>query len=81
MEIKVDLKLNQLIRLIRQLPKDQKIMIKREVEQQLEDKSLSEHGDELTNLLMTGPVMNKEEELNFKKFNNEFDKWTKNLSA
>lgn len=81
MENQLNIEFTQLTGLIRQLPKDQIIMIKREVEQQLEDKSLYEHDDELSNLLMTGPVMNNDEELNFKKLNNEFDKWTKNLSA
>lgn len=81
MEIKVDLKLNQLIGLIRQLPNDQKVIIKREVERQLEENASHGNDNELTKLLLTGPVMNKDEELNFKKFNKEFNKWTKSLFA
>lgn len=37
--------------------------------------------EDLTELLLRGPIMSNEEEINFKKFNNEFDKWTKTLFA
>jgi hypothetical protein len=66
MEIRLDIEINQLIGLIRQLPTDQKIKIKREVDRQLEENTISEHDNELTELLLTGPVMTKDEELNSK---------------
>jgi len=81
MEIRLAIEINQLIGLIRQLPVDHKFKIIREVEKQLEEHTISEHDNDLTELLLNGPVMTKDEELNFDKFNKEFERWTKNLSA
>ena len=81
MEIRIDIGINQLIGLIKQLPADQKLKIKKEVDKELSGNLLIEKDNELTELLLSGPVMTKDEEQNFKKFNKEFDKWTKSLSA
>ena len=81
MEIRLDIGINQLIGLIKQLPTDQKLKIKKEVDKELKENITAEQNSELTDILLSGPVMTKDEEKNFKKFNKEFAKWTKNLSA
>jgi hypothetical protein len=81
MELRLDIGFNQLIGLIKQLPPDQKLKIKQEVEKQILSADKSLINNDLTELLLSGPVMTKDEESNFKKFNKEFSKWTKNLYA
>jgi len=79
MELQIDLGINQLLNLIRQLPPEQKVLIKRELEKEVSEKEMTIQKNELMKLLLSGPVMTEEEESNFINFNNEFDKWTKNL--
>ncbi len=80
MELKLDIRINQLIGLIRQLPSEQKLRIKKELEKEIKKKSIPEHED-LKELLLAGPVMTEEEEENFNNFDNAFNKWTKSLFA
>lgn len=81
MELRLDIGINQLIGLIKQLPADQKIRLKKEMDKELTDNLIVEQTNDLTEFLLNGPVMTKDEEQNFKKFNKEFDKWTKTLSV
>jgi len=71
MELRLDIGINQIIGLIKQLPSDQKLIIKEEIDKEIKTKkSISQH-DDLTELLLSGPVMSEEEEQNFKNFNKE----------
>jgi len=79
MELQIDLGINQVINIIRQLPRDQKKLIKKVLDQEVLEKKIYDKKNDLVELLLTGPVMSNEEEINFKKFNKEFDKWTKTL--
>ena len=79
MELQIDLRINQLISLVKQLPPEQKLLIKKELEKEVAQKEASAKRNSLIKLLLSGPVMTEEEETNFKNFNNEFDKWTRNL--
>jgi hypothetical protein len=79
MELQIDLGINQLINLIRQLPPEQKVLIKKELEKEVSEKEVTISKNELTKLLLSGPVMTEEEESNFRNLNHEFDKWTRNL--
>ena len=81
MELRLDIGINQLIGLIKQLPTDQKLRLKKEMDRELTKNITIETSNDLTEILLSGPVMTKEEEHNFKRFNKEFDKWTKNLSV
>ncbi len=77
MEITLDIGFNQLIGIIRQLPYEQKIQLLKEVEKE----TVNNKTDDFTELLLNGPVITEEEEENFKRINEEFDKWTKSLFA
>ena len=81
MEIKFDIGIKQLIELIKQLPIEQKLRIKKEVDKDITADKNDGNSDNLTELLLNGPTMTKIEEERFKKFNDEFSKWTKSLSA
>ncbi len=81
MELRLDIGINQLIGLIKQLPPEQKLKIKKEVEKQILSTDKTLVNNDLTDLLLSGPVMTKDEEINFKKINKAFDEWTKNLYA
>ena len=81
MELQIDIGLKQIIGLIRQLPKEQKLIIKKELDKEVIVDRANIYTGNLTELLLRGPVMSKEEEVNFKNFNKEFDQWTKTLFA
>ena len=68
MELRLDIGINQLIGLNKQLPPDQKLKVKKEVEKQILSADKSLNNNDLTELLLSGPVMTKDEEINFKKF-------------
>ena len=79
MELRVNLQLNQIIKLIKQLPKEQKETIKKEIDKELKAAPLNKENKELTELLLDGPVMSEDEEKRLTEFNEEFDKWTKKI--
>jgi len=79
MELKLNIGINELISLIRQLSPEEKLMIKKEVENEIFTTKQPDNTDTLTELLLSGPIMTNEEEENFKKLDKEFDKWTKSL--
>ena len=81
MEVRFNIGIKQLIGLIKQLPTEQKLLIKKVVEKDMINEQKIEGNSDLTELLLNGPTMTKAEEENFKKFNREFAKWTKSLSA
>ena len=81
MELRLNIGINELIGLIRQLPPEQKLLIKREMENEINSTDQPRIADDLTNLLLSGPTMTQKEEGNFKKLDKEFEKWAKSLSA
>ena len=81
MELRLNIGINELIGLIRQLPPEQKLLIKKEVETEIKSMDKPKNTNDLTELLLSGPTMTKEEEKNFKNLDKEFDKWTKSLFA
>ena len=81
MELKFDIGINELISLIRQLSPELKLRIKKELEKNSDQLSEGPDNSDLKELLLSGPVMSKEEEQNFKNFNENFDRWTKSLFA
>ena len=78
MELKLNIDINELIGLIRQLPPEQQQLIKKEVGKHIKP---TEKVHDLTAFLMSGPTITEEEEENFKNLNKAFEKWTKSLSA
>jgi hypothetical protein len=81
MELRLNIGINELIGLIRQLPHEQKLLIKKEVESGIKTLDNHRNSNDLTEFLLSGPTMTKEEDENFKKLDKDFNKWTKNLSA
>ncbi|MCF8304259.1 MAG: hypothetical protein K9I94_13365 [Bacteroidales bacterium] len=80
MELMVKLEFKQILKIIEQLPQDDKYELKKKLDQQLEQSPFaSEDKDELTDLLLRGPVMTDEEKTRFDKIEKSFDTWTKNL--
>ncbi|MCF8339120.1 MAG: hypothetical protein K9I74_14180 [Bacteroidales bacterium] len=69
MELKVNLQLNQIIKLIKQLPKEQKESIKKEIDKELKAEPLNMEKKELTELLLDGPIMSEDEEKRLTEFN------------
>jgi len=81
MELQINIGIKQILGLIKQLPRDQKLLIKKELDQEVLQDKAHVNEEDLTKLLLRGPIMSNEEEINFRKFNKEFDKWTKTLFA
>jgi hypothetical protein len=79
MELSVDIGINQIMGLIRQLPVEKKLILKKEIDQELSE--LQPSDDELTKLLLEGPVMSNSENENFKANRIVFSKWTEKLFA
>ena len=79
MEPQTDLNINRLIRMIRQLPQDKKLLIKQELEKETDQNNIFDRSAGLKKLLLSGPVITKEEEVNFLNIAKEFDQWTKSL--
>lgn len=79
MELSVDIGINQIMGLIRQLPVEKKLMLKKEIDQELSE--LQPSDDELTKLLLEGPVMSNSENEDFKANRKVFSKWTEKLFA
>ena len=81
MELQIDIEINQLLGLIRQMPSEHKLLIRKELDGQY-NRGVSKSIDEgLTELLLSGPVMTKEENENFKMAKKNFDTWTKTIFA
>ena len=81
MELQINLGVNQVINLIRQLTPDQRILVKKELDQEAITNNQSFENEDLTELLLAGPIMSEEEETRFVDFNKDFEKWAKNLSV
>jgi len=81
MELRLNLEVNQIISLIRQLPSDQILKIKTELEKEAKVQSATLYDQNLTELLLKGPTMTSEEKENFKSIQKAFDLWTKSSFA
>jgi len=81
MELRINIEVNQIIGLIKQMPSEHKLKIKKELDKDVKKKNISGNDKGLTELLLTGPVMTKEEKANFKSIQKYFDLWTKTAFA
>lgn len=72
MEAQIDIGFEQLVKLVKQLPKKQWTKLKSEVEQQ--DISANQHLDML-NFLLTGPTFNKKQLDEVAKARKEINQW------
>ncbi|OYT13130.1 MAG: hypothetical protein B6I19_06750 [Bacteroidetes bacterium 4572_114] len=74
MELQIDIEINQLLGLIRQMPSEHKLLIRKELDGQ-HNSVVSKSIDEgLTELLLSGPVMTEEENENFKMAKKYFER-------
>jgi hypothetical protein len=80
MELKLNVGLNQIIGLIKELPYNDKLMIKHQLDNDLTPK-FKNYGLTLNQLLLAGPVMTEEGYNNYKELRKHFNKWTKKLSV
>lgn len=80
MELKLDISLNQIVGLIRDLPYNDKLVLKKQLDKDLSIKS-KESTISLKELLLSGPVMTKEGYNDYKALKKQFNKWSKKLSA
>lgn len=80
MELKLNLDLSQIVGLIKELPNNEKLIIKHQLDNDLttrvDNSSLT-----LKQLLLSGPVITDEGYNNYKDLRKQFNKWTKKLSV
>jgi hypothetical protein len=79
MELRLNIGLNEIISLIRQLPIHKKVILKNELEKEITVIGLADA--DLTTMLLTGPVMSKSEYEDFKSTQKHIGEWTKNVFA
>jgi hypothetical protein len=80
MDVTINIEVNQIIGMIRQLPPEDRSKILNELERD-QTKNALDKKSALTELLLSGPVMTEIEEENFKNIKRGFDTWTKNVFA
>jgi hypothetical protein len=80
MELKLNIGLNQVIGLIRNLPYDDKLILKSQLDKELKPVG-KRSGSSLKHILLKGPVMTAEGYDNYKDLKKQFSKWTKKLSV
>ena len=74
MELKVRIGYEELLRLIRQLPTDQLLMLQKELEKFRKEKSTAK-SSKLKELALSAPIMSEEQFDNFQNFRAELNKW------
>ncbi len=75
MDVTINIEVNQIIGMIRQLAPEDRSKILNELERD-QTKNALDKKSILTELLLSGPVMTEEEEENFRNIKRGFDKWT-----
>lgn len=74
MELKVRIGYEELLKLIQQLPKEQLLRLKNELEKFGKENSSTE-SDKLKELALSGPIMSDEQYGIFQDFREELNKW------
>jgi len=77
MELRLNLEVSQILSLIKQIPSEQKLRIKTELEKEDRLQAMTPNDQGLTELLLNGPIMTLKEKENFKMIQKAFDIWTK----
>ena len=72
MTVNINLDVNMIIQLIQQLPEDQKLLIKKEIDKSFFNSEPPGETDEITQLILNGPVMTEDEEERFSRISNGF---------
>ena len=79
MELRLNIGLNEILSLIKQLPMHKKVILKNELEKEMT--VIGSTDADLTKMLLTGPVMSKSEYEDFKSTQKHIGEWTKNVFA
>ena len=79
MEVRLNIGLNQIVGLIKELPYNDKLVIRNQLEKEFNSKTSDKNT--LKQLLLAGPTMTEEGYKNYKDNRKQFNKWTKKLSA
>lgn len=74
MNFSVDINIDQLLHFIKNLPEDQLVKIRNEVNKTLELKS-SENKDDLLELILNAPTMSKDQYKTFRENRKKFNEW------
>jgi hypothetical protein len=80
MELRINLGLNQIIGLIKELPYNDKLLVKSQLDKEL-TKNAKQSYVSLKQLLLSGPVMTDEGIQNYQELRKQFNKWTNKLSV
>jgi len=80
MELRVNIGLNQVVGLIRNLPYDDKLILKSQLDKELRPEG-KQTNSSLKQILLKGPLMTSEGYYNYKDLKKQFSKWTKKLSV
>jgi hypothetical protein len=80
MELRINLGLNQIIGLIKELPYNDKLLVKSQLDKEL-TKTAKQSDVSLKQLLLSGPVMTDEGIQNYQELRKQFNKWTNKLSV
>lgn len=78
MSLKLELDYSDLLKLIKQLPTNQILQLKSDLDNQIKGKKMEESANTLQELLLEGPVMTDEEYENFQENRKLFDRWREN---
>lgn len=81
MELRIDIGVNQILGLIKQMPQEHKLVLRRELDKAIKKKQVTIKDNDLTDILLSGPVMNEQEKMNFINLKKYFDLWTKTAFA
>ncbi len=80
MELRLNIGLNQIAGLLQELPYDDKLVLKSQLDKELSHKK-KDTKNTLNKLLLSGPVMTEEGYSSYKDFRKQFGKWSKKLSV
>jgi len=79
MELRLDIGLDEIMQLIRQLPLQKQQIIIKEIEKEIISPGIQDI--DFTSFLLNGPVMSKGEYLRYRSSQQDYDIWTKSLFA
>ncbi len=80
MELRLNIGLNQIVGLLSNLPYDDKLIIRSQLDRELKP-SRKQGVKTLKQLLLSGPIMTADGLENYKDLKKQFNKWSKKLSV
>jgi len=78
MELKLNVSYNELLDLIKQLPAEQRIKLKAELEEKISEEEKETKPSDFQKFLLTGPVMSDEQYKAYLENRKDFSEWRRN---